>query len=239
MDEEKTLDFFLSYKSEDAVIVRMVAEQMRATGASVWFAEYDVGLANREHFMEEIETGIARCRFGICFTNNEFATSSYCRKELELLLKHIGPRRIIEVALPREDLPHHTFPQMKEAMSIEIPIAASRKCDGASQTLPCTTVHEILEFVQESTGVPLSRPLCSESAHTDKRYYRYAGDHYSLDLGGWAVKRPIPDEEAERTMEAVAASEGAESVTSPPSHEEMEEIERQMQAETTEEQTEE
>ncbi len=49
----------------------------------------------------------------------------------------------------------------------------------------------------------------------------------------------IPDEEAERTMEAIAASEGAEPVTSPPSHEEMEEIERQMQAETTEEQTEE
>ncbi|MEA3399648.1 MAG: PspA/IM30 family protein [Armatimonadota bacterium] len=45
----------------------------------------------------------------------------------------------------------------------------------------------------------------------------------------------IPDEEAERTMESVAQEGEGEHVTGPPSHEEMEEIEREMQAEQTEE----
>lgn len=43
-------DAFITYKSEDADLVRNVADQLIASGIRVWFAEYQVLLQNYDQF---------------------------------------------------------------------------------------------------------------------------------------------------------------------------------------------
>lgn len=192
-DQAKHYDLFVSYKSEDALIVRMVAEQMRASGANVWFAEYSIQLEGREQFMAAIEKAIADSRYGICFTNDRFVSSEYCRREIELLLMHLGPERIIEIALPRQSLPHQRFPALSAAMSLDVPVPQSSEDDGAdgwSATLPCSAVDRILEHIHRSTGLSLSGCGCHTPQGPDRHYYRSRGVSYSLDSSGWAMEKP-------------------------------------------------
>ncbi|MBU1712409.1 MAG: toll/interleukin-1 receptor domain-containing protein [Proteobacteria bacterium] len=194
--ERQSLDFFLSYKSEDVAIVRMIAEQMRASGAKVWFAEYDIRLESRDQFMEDIESAIDNCRFGICFTNDHFTDSQYCRKEVELLLNRLGPERIVEIALPRQPLPHRLFPDLSAAMCLEVPVSQSieknlmESGQERSTMLSCRAVDSILEHIQKSTGVLLSGCDCQTAGELNRRGYRSRGVGYSLDFTGWTLERP-------------------------------------------------
>ena len=44
---KKLYDYFISYKSEDTNIVRIIAEQMMASGLKIWFAEYNIIFSGR------------------------------------------------------------------------------------------------------------------------------------------------------------------------------------------------
>jgi hypothetical protein len=50
---------FISYKSEDANLVRAVAERLMACGNEIWFAEYRVLPENYEEFDMLIDEGLA------------------------------------------------------------------------------------------------------------------------------------------------------------------------------------
>ncbi|MBN1394186.1 MAG: toll/interleukin-1 receptor domain-containing protein [Pirellulales bacterium] len=195
-DAETPLDFFLSYKSEDVAVVRMVAEQMRASGLRVWFAEYDVLLKDREQFRGAIENAIQGSRFGVCFTNDRFIQSAYCSWEVELLLKRLGAERIVEIALPRQPLPHRLFPDLLAAKCLEVPTAQFSETDAAesgsarSFVLPCSTVDAILAHIQTSTGISISGCGCAAPGGPVRRSFRSRGVKYSLDVSGWNVSRP-------------------------------------------------
>ncbi|MGM0668314.1 MAG: toll/interleukin-1 receptor domain-containing protein, partial [Gemmatimonadota bacterium] len=88
---------FVSYKSEDANLVRGVAERMTANGVSLWFAEYEVLPETYERFQEAIDEGIQNASHGLIFTNARWADSEYCRYEMAHLLERIPPGKITEV----------------------------------------------------------------------------------------------------------------------------------------------
>ena len=76
LDNDKP-NVFVSYKSEDANVVRSIVEQLKANGISVWFTEYEVLLHNYEQFQIEIEEGVGRADYYLLFTNNRWARSKY------------------------------------------------------------------------------------------------------------------------------------------------------------------
>ncbi len=131
-------DVFISYKSENIDMARLVADQLIRSGVKVWFAEYQVLLQNYEKFQEAINYGLKNCAGGIVFTNNKYADSEYCQIEIEQLLKRHKPEKVLEIMLPKEDLPHKYYKELENCPSY----------DGSD-------IGGILTFIQENTGWPL------------------------------------------------------------------------------------
>lgn len=104
---------FISYKSEDANLVRQTAEELTAVGLDLWFNEYRILAAEYEQFEDAIDDGVRRATHAVVFTNNRWARSKWCGIEMEGLLERIPDRsRIVEVAIPWEDGPREAFPDL-------------------------------------------------------------------------------------------------------------------------------
>jgi hypothetical protein len=183
---EKPYDFFVSYKSDDAMQVRPLVEHLLAGGLKVWFAEYTIRLEDRAAFEQAIASGIARSRYGICFTNDRYIQSQYCRDELERLLdpRNCGPGRIIEIAFPPGSLPHRHYPQLETGHIIHY------------QDDP----RSLFTHLASLTGLPINPDFPQPSASPAYRTFDYGARQYRLDLAGWTVREegaPVkPDGEA-------------------------------------------
>jgi tetratricopeptide (TPR) repeat protein len=94
-------DCFLSYKSDDANVVRRVAERLIAGGFRVWFAEYEVMLQNYDAFAEAIRKGTENSAFGLFFTSQKYAASEWCKQEVDWLRQRLArtPEHLIEIRL--------------------------------------------------------------------------------------------------------------------------------------------
>jgi hypothetical protein len=104
---------FLSYKSEDANLVRAVAECLIASGTDVWFNEYRVLPAEYEQFDVEIDRGLRQATHALVFTNNRWSRAQWCQYEMRGLLAHLpGRDNVLEVCIPKEDEPHAVFTEL-------------------------------------------------------------------------------------------------------------------------------
>ena len=116
-------DIFISYKSENANIVRQIVETLVANGIRIWFAEYKILLYNYDEFQTEIDKGIDSSKNFLIFTNDSWADSEYCNKEINRIIKIIktandNSRKIIEVQIPKENMTYKKFPEIKNFSSI-------------------------------------------------------------------------------------------------------------------------
>ncbi len=164
-------DIFISYKSEDVVLARRIADELIGAGWRVWFAEYQVLLQRCERFQFAILQGIFNSQFGLAITNNRWAQSEYCSFEIKKLLESLGPQMVLELRLPSEDLPHRHNPALH-----------------ASPFLESNDVSEVLRFVEKSTGVPV--PVASPVLPpANGRQYRATcgGRPCSLLVDGWTL----------------------------------------------------
>jgi len=109
---------FVSYKSEDANLVRGVTERMKANGVPLWFAEYEVLPETYERFQEAIDEGIQNASHGLVFTNARWADSEHCRYEMVHLLERIPHGKIVEVCIPKESEPRKIFPLLAESRRV-------------------------------------------------------------------------------------------------------------------------
>lgn len=178
---------FMSYKSEDAVAVRMIAEQMRAQGLNVWFAEYNIGIRDRADFQRMIDTAIADCDYGVCFTNDLYAESEFCRDELEQLLRHLPSENILEIAFPRGAQTHRVFPQMSGTRFLEMPVSRAHDRSGA---LSVDDANRVLDFIAQATGIPIAPCSYREPRYSQRLRFRSHGIRYSVDVAGWSMKQP-------------------------------------------------
>lgn len=169
-------DFFISYKAEDATIVRQFAEQLVASGLSVWFAEYLVLLSGRSdpEVKQAIDDGIQQSKYGICFTNNRYIQSPWCRDELEQLLKKFAPvlRKVIEIQLSAYPSPHQKYPELAQSSSIQF-----------------SNVNQGLRFIRDASGLPIVITDSEESKNHFPSIFYYNNREYSLDLTGWEIDR--------------------------------------------------
>ena len=124
---------------------------------------------------------------GICFTNDLYADSKYCRREVEILLQHLSPQNILEIAFPRGDRTHTVFPTLISARSLVVPVS---RVEDRSSTLSVTDANRILQFISEAIGIRFD-PCSFEEAGYSKRFEgRLHGIRYSIDLAGWSLKKP-------------------------------------------------
>lgn len=172
----KAFHFFISYKSEDAVLARQLTERFIACGLTPWFAEYAISIPERNRFQQAIDSGVENSRFGICLTNEKYFKSKYCEDERKGLLENCGVDRVIELNID----PTYKTPQ-------EMPWAAS---------LTHCTIQQSFKDVTELAGFrldPLGETVESVRQNTHMRtVFPGITGTYSLDLSQWEV---IPREE--------------------------------------------
>ena len=97
---------FISYKSENANIVRRVVELLIATGVDVWFAEYEVLSGNYDDFDKnldpELSLAIQSSSHALIFTNSVWNESAHCQGELREIMDHIPIGNVIQICIPKE-----------------------------------------------------------------------------------------------------------------------------------------
>lgn len=77
-------DVFLSHASEDKdEIARPLKDSLEARGVSVWFDELKIKLG--QSIRQEIESGIASCRFGVVIVSPDFFKKQWTKAELDAL----------------------------------------------------------------------------------------------------------------------------------------------------------
>ena len=75
---------FISHATEDKEeVARPLAKALRDRGYSVWFDEYSVKLGTS--LRQEIDKGLANCRFGIVILSESFFAKAWAQKELDAL----------------------------------------------------------------------------------------------------------------------------------------------------------
>jgi len=167
----KTYDIFISYKSQDVELARKLADILIVSGKKPWFAEYEILLSKRNKFQEAIDYGAQHSTYGLAITNDPYAESPYCSREIDLLLKYCHPGNILEIQLPREDLPHKKFTQLStKAKSLE-----SRE------------INEILNFIEKETAWELQRELYVTNLKDNLYYDQLYNYPYCLNVKGWQL----------------------------------------------------
>lgn len=134
-------DAFLSYRSLNSNIVRNLAERMIAKGVRPWFAELMILFTGRDQFQTLIDTGIDRSTTGILFTNDEYASSTHCEKELRRLLPDdSNGKPVMELRIPDEPLMREKHAsRLRDAASVEY-----TTCDQAMDEIEkFLTKHEV------------------------------------------------------------------------------------------------
>ena len=170
----KAYHFFLSYKSEDAMLARHVCEALAASGYYVWFAEYVILLYNQNEFQQAIDVGVSQSRFTLALTNKLYTRSLHCRNELQELLKpkNCGPERTIELRNPGDPELYKCFPSLREAHQTDFRDFA-----------------ETIEAIGKTTKLRIARKVLERRVLLDstgrRETYRHAGVVYSLDAGPW------------------------------------------------------
>lgn len=166
---DQKYDYFISYKAQDVLLVRQIAELMMASGISVWFDEYQILFNNYEDDKLEMElmTAIENATYGIIFTNDLYFNSKYCSDELKLLLKK-PKSNIINILLQ----PHVLFRNFDDL----------RDCPtwtGASK------VNEICSFINARTNIQIVDT--SQTTERDSQIYKkkYLHVPYQLNISGW------------------------------------------------------
>src|SRR4051812_29359925 len=130
MSNSNPAKVFISYKSENAQLVRQVVEELMYHGIRTWFAEYDLlskdhirledlykrlrdeignekaEQAYREQIRQVLSTAMSDCTHGVAFTNQFWAGSDFCKHEINYLIEKFGNRtsRVLQICLPNEPL---------------------------------------------------------------------------------------------------------------------------------------
>ena len=168
----KQYDVFISYKSKNVDLARMIADALIYSGKSAWFNEYQVLLVERSRFQEAIDQGIRKSRFGIALTNDDYAKSEYCEKEMVQLLRYCGAKNILEVRIPPEPETHLKYPQLAESPA----------------HIFTGKVEQMLNFITQITGWKIPSPV--QAFHYPRKDV-FEGDClgklYSLDVSGWEL----------------------------------------------------
>jgi hypothetical protein len=168
----KKFDAFISYKSKNVDMARLITDRMIASGKAVWFNEYQVLLVERSRFQDAIDRGIRKCRYGVALTNDAYASSEYCEKEMVQLLEFCGVDNILEIMIPHESGTHLKYPQLKDR--------PAHVFTG--------DVEPMLDFIVQKTGWRI-KPSVQILRHEHENVFEgdCLGEPYEVDVSGWEL----------------------------------------------------
>jgi len=168
----KKYDCFVSYKSKNVDVARLIADRLIASGRKVCFAEYQVLMTDRHRFQEAIDRGIRECQYGLALTNNDYANSVYCEAEMVQLLRFCGPKKVIEIMLPSEPMTRRKYPQLEES--------PAHVFTG--------DVDDALRFVGQTLGWKIA-PRIKIAPESTKAFFegQCLGGAYTIDVAGWEL----------------------------------------------------
>jgi hypothetical protein len=114
---------FVSYRSVNANEAREVVDCLLANGIDAWFAEYRV-LAGNYYLFEayldnQLAAAIDDADFALIFSNNAWADSGHCQREIARIARVRSPERILHITIPREEGPQTVAPILEKAPSID------------------------------------------------------------------------------------------------------------------------
>jgi tetratricopeptide (TPR) repeat protein len=163
-------DVFISYKSKNVDIARAIANRLMASGIKAWFAEYRILLVDREHFQDSIDLGIRTSKYGIALTNDEYAGSVFCHKEMVQLLAYCGAKNIFEIMIPEEPLTHQKYEQLRDSNHFRFN----------------NNLEEILESISRKTGWKIVPALSQKPYYAVNTFNGKCLDEpYSINVSGW------------------------------------------------------
>ncbi len=174
-------DIFVSYKKYTSDFVRLIVEQLIVAGYKVWFFEYEIKLNDWEKYQPtqwenlkpELSEVIKKSKFGLIFTNERYANSTYCLFELnELLNTDLYYQKVINIQTPGEitDL-YRKYPKLSDCPSFE-----------------SNNQKEIITFISEKIKqhiyfTPNEKPKANPNIFEGK----CLGKTYKLDISEWQV----------------------------------------------------
>jgi len=169
--KKKVYDFFISYKSKNVDVARKLCDQMIASGLRVWFAEYQILLKDREKFQEAIDRGIRECKYGLALTNDDYAGSIYCEKEMVQMLKYCGIDNILEIKIPKEPATHNKYGALKYTKA----------------QIYTGDINDSIRFINERSGynIQLFRPVDKVSKE-DFFIDQCLGEKFRMNVSGWS-----------------------------------------------------
>jgi hypothetical protein len=172
-------DVFLSYKSQDAMLVREVADRLLAAGVRVWFAEYYVRLSTLL-FPLALYRGLLGSRWGVLFTNDRYAQARWCQREVKWLLWRRGPRHVLEIQIPREPDARRRFAHL-----------------NAVEAAETRDPRRIASLIADRAGLTLAPSANVDASEAPIWLYeaRYLGRSVTLDRGGWSILQEPMDGE--------------------------------------------
>ncbi|MBZ0318449.1 MAG: toll/interleukin-1 receptor domain-containing protein [Anaerolineae bacterium] len=171
----KPYDFFVSYRSSNAPLVRPIVEQLLGAGYKVWFDEYVISLDVKtlrdqpdldQRLNEIIPLGIAHSKRALCFLSDSYLQSEWCRLELDLILKQLGPSNLLNIELS-------PFPSSDEAFS-QLALA---------QTIPYESLTHSLDFIDPS--IQWATRLLPQASVAQPIIFPYQDWVFELDSSGW------------------------------------------------------
>jgi hypothetical protein len=117
---------FISYKSEDTMIVRAVVDTLRANDIAVWFAEYSVLSHNYDRFVEslddELAAALASCNSALLFASSRWFRSQYCLAEGRVAIDKFcrGGANVVRISFPNVDVDPGLLPAIEAIPSIPL-----------------------------------------------------------------------------------------------------------------------
>lgn len=185
----KAYDFYISYKSENVEVVRAIAELLIANHLKVWFSEYSLDrktyLGTDEMMRDAILAGISQSKYAICFTNEAYFSSAWCRMELNRFLECLDSDHIIQISVP---LPGF----YAQASLSKIEIDEIRQLKEKLKPSPGSEFQSVPAALRQIERVgklelDLSFHELGAEPASERTRFSYNDNDFSLDFSGWRV----------------------------------------------------
>jgi hypothetical protein len=189
--DPKDYDFFFSYKSETIEVVRPLAELLIASQYKVWFSEYsldfNVYLSTEEAWRRAALAGISKSKFAICFTNEAYFSSEWCRAELNSIIDCLDSDHILQIPLPMPA----SYAQVSLSRAEVEQITQLKEKLKSVPCIPYESVPAALRQIERLTKLELDVSFheLGTTTASQRTHFSYNDNDFSLDFSGWRVLR--------------------------------------------------
>jgi hypothetical protein len=166
---------FISYKSEDTMIVRSVVDTLRANNIAVWFAEYFVLSREYEQFVRSLHSNLAAalasCDAALLFASSRWVRSQHCLFEGRAAIDKFRREgaNVVRISFPNVEVDPRVLPGIESIPSI--PLGSD---DATTEVISDIARRIILQLSGREPAIPQIRDYPRDHVFFSKDgYYGY------------------------------------------------------------------